>query len=55
MKILLGSLLLGDLKQNTMTFEMDEPVVLQSGNYAIVKLDSINDESALTEFVESQN
>lgn len=54
MRLLFGSLLIGDLKKDTMTFEMEDPIVLQSGNYAIVKLDSLNDRIALEEFIESK-
>lgn len=54
MRLLLGSLLTGDLKEDTMTFEMEDPVVLQSGNYAIIKIESINDQIAIEEFIQQR-
>lgn len=31
-----GKLITGDLKDNTMTFELDEPITLRAGEYVIL-------------------
>lgn len=35
-----GKLITGDLQENTMTFEMNEPVQLKAGEYRILRDDS---------------
>jgi hypothetical protein len=46
-----GTLLTGNLKENTLTIEIDEDVVLRAGNYAVIRIDNINDQQKLEEFL----
>lgn len=46
-----GALIYGDLKENTLTIELDQPVIIRAGNYALIRIDNINDKEKLEEFL----
>ena len=50
-----GSLIYGDLKENTLTIEMDEAVTLRGGNYAVIRIDSVADQVKLEEALKNIN
>lgn len=52
-KLQFGSIVSANLKEDTITFEMEESISIQSGYFAIIKLESINDKIALEEFIEN--
>lgn len=48
-----GYLVTGDLKENTLTVEMDEPITIRAGEYAVIRIDSRIDKEKLEEFIQS--
>lgn len=48
-----GTVVTADFSENTITFEMDECFTIKAGEFAIVKLNSLQDKIALEEFIES--
>lgn len=53
MEIEFGTIISGDLHENTLLIEMDEPITLRAGNYAVIRIESIADQEKLAEFVKS--
>lgn len=51
-KLQFGSVLTADLKEDTITFEMEESFKISSGNYAIIKCDTITERKEIEEFIE---
>lgn len=51
MKVEFGTLVSGDLHENTLVIEMDEAITLRSGNYAVIRIESIADQEKLTELL----
>ena len=49
-----GTLVTGDLHENTLTIEMDEAIVLRAGNYAVIRIESIQDQEKIEEFLKNQ-
>lgn len=54
MEIQYGTLIAGDFSENTMLFEMDEPFALRGGRYAIIRIESIQEEEKLEEFLKKE-
>jgi len=52
-KLQFGSIITADLKEDTITFEMEESFSLIAGDFAIIKIESINDRIAVEEFIEN--
>lgn len=46
-----GSVIYGDLKENTLTIQMEEAITLRAGDYAVIKIDNINDKLKLEDFL----
>ncbi len=46
-----GTLITGDLHENTLTFEMEHPVNIRAGEYAFIKIENIIQKQALEEFL----
>lgn len=42
-KLEFGSIITADLQENTITFEMDNPISVRGGEYAIIRIDSLED------------
>lgn len=47
-----GSLLTADLREDTITFQMEEPIEVKSGFFAIIKCDTLAERIAIEEFAE---
>ena len=47
MKAEYGTLVSGDLHENTLIIEMDEAITLRAGNYAVIRIESIADQELL--------
>ena len=52
-KLQFGSIITANLKDDTITFEMEDSISIQSGDFAIIKLESINDRIAVEEFIKN--
>lgn len=52
-KLQFGSISSANLKDDTITFEMEDSISIQSGDFAIIKLESINDRIAVEEFIKN--
>jgi hypothetical protein len=52
-KIQYGEMATADFHENTITFEMREVFTVCGGEFAIVRLDSLQDKIALEEFIEN--
>lgn len=53
MEIEFGTVISGDLHENTLLIEMDEPITLRAGNYAVIRIENIEQQSKLEEFVKN--
>lgn len=51
MEIQFGTLISGDLHENTLVIEMDDPITLRAGNYAVIRIESIADQEKLAELL----
>lgn len=51
MDIKFGTLVSSDLHENTLVIEMDDPITLHAGNYAVIRIESIADQEKLTELL----
>lgn len=54
-KIQYGEVLMADLHENTITFEMNDSFAICSGEFAIIKLENLQEKIALEEFIENLN
>jgi hypothetical protein len=54
-KIQYGEMATADFHENTITFEMREVFTVCGGEFAIVRLDSLQDKIALEDFIETLN
>lgn len=54
-KIQYGEVLMADLHENTITFEMNDSFEICAGEFAIIKLDNLQDKIALEEFIKNLN
>lgn len=54
-KLQYGDVFSADFSENTITFEMNDSFSICSGEFAIIRLDSLKDKIALEEFIENLN
>lgn len=54
MEIQYALLAAADFEENSMLFVMDEPFSVRSGRYAIIRIESIQDEEKLEEFLKEE-
>lgn len=52
-KLQFGSIITANLKEDTITFEMEQSISIQTGDFAIIKLESLNDRIAVEEFIKN--
>ena len=52
-KLQFGRIITANLKEDTITFEMEKSILIQSGDFAIIKLESLNDRIAIEEFIKN--
>lgn len=54
-KLQYGDVILADFHENTITFEMKECFAVCAGEFAIIRLDSLQDKIALEEYINNLN